>query len=188
MPYTSKLTPEQWAEARRLRAEGAPFDDLAARYGLRKDTIARRARRECWPSLEPPARTAAPRARFRSTALAPPSAAAAAIVCRSLKPRLMNIMDIQAKLTELRMQQQLNNALEGCLEGKPVPGTVEEGDKVFRHVATASKTIEQVTEIDPERASPIRRGALSTTAASASEADAFRREIAERIEKLIPPS
>ena len=97
-------------------------------------------------------------------------------------------MDIQIKLTELRMQQQLKNAHDARDAGKTVPGTLDDGDKVFRHIAAAGKTIEQVTEMTPERASPTRRGALSTTAADASAADAFRREIAERIEKLIPPS
>jgi len=188
MLFTSKLTPEQWAEARHLRAEGASFPDLAARFGLRKETIAGRAHKERWPSLMAPAQALATKAKARRLALPAPASAAPAVVRRSLKPRLMNLMDIQLKLTELRMQQQLKDAQEAYDQGKPVKGTVEEGDKVLRHVAAAGKTIEQVTEIAPERASPTRRGALSTTAANASEADAFRREIAERIEKLIPPS
>lgn len=190
MRFTSKLTPEQWAEARHLRAEGASFQDLGDRFGLCRSTIAQRARKEAWPSLTVPARLPAP-VRAKPRRAAPASAStpvAPRLVRRSLKPRLMNVMDIQIQLTELRMQQQLKNAHDARDAGKTVPGSLEDGDKVFRHVATAGKTIEQLTETAPERASPIRRGALSTAAADASAADAFRREIAERIEKLIPPS
>jgi len=47
--FVSKLSPEQWAEARHLRAEGAPFRDIAQRFDIGASTVANRARREGWP-------------------------------------------------------------------------------------------------------------------------------------------
>ena len=44
MKFVSKLSPEQWAEARCLRAGGATFPQIAARFGLSASTIRARAR------------------------------------------------------------------------------------------------------------------------------------------------
>ncbi len=48
--FKSLLTPEQWAEARRLRGEGATFAAIAKHLGLKKNSVASRAKREGWPS------------------------------------------------------------------------------------------------------------------------------------------
>ena len=65
-------------------------------------------------------------------------------------------------------------------------GEVEEG---MRQLATTMKTIEQATELDPDLHRSADGGAQSSDAATrASEADALHREIAERLEKLVPPS
>src|SRR5688572_22308554 len=48
--FKSLLTPEQWAEARRLRSEGATFAALGKQFGIAVSTISHRARREGWPS------------------------------------------------------------------------------------------------------------------------------------------
>ena len=48
--FTSPLSPEQWAEARRLRAEGATYDAIGKHLGISRTTIATRAYRESWPS------------------------------------------------------------------------------------------------------------------------------------------
>ena len=70
--------------------------------------------------------------------------------------------------------------------------TIPAGDdeKDMRQLATTMKTIEQATELDPDLHRSADGGATiqQTPQARASEADAFRREIAERLEKLIPPS
>ncbi|MBX9589426.1 MAG: hypothetical protein K2X43_08975, partial [Hyphomonadaceae bacterium] len=49
-PFVSKLSPEEWAEARRLRAQGVSFADLAQRFGIHADSMGKRARREGWPT------------------------------------------------------------------------------------------------------------------------------------------
>ena len=46
----SRLTPEQWAEARRLRAAGATFAAIGKEFGVSASTIVNRARSEVWPS------------------------------------------------------------------------------------------------------------------------------------------
>lgn len=47
--YASKLTPEQWAEARRMWDDGEPTADIGAALGVTGSGIAWRARRDGWP-------------------------------------------------------------------------------------------------------------------------------------------
>ena len=60
MTVKSLLTPEQWAEARRLRAEGASLDALAEQFGVAHSTMGRRARKEGWSSPSGSPSTRAP--------------------------------------------------------------------------------------------------------------------------------
>src|SRR5262245_56061575 len=46
--FVSKLSPEQWAECRRLRAEGLTYPELSERFGVSVDGIGQRARKEGW--------------------------------------------------------------------------------------------------------------------------------------------
>ncbi len=50
MPFVSKLSPEQWAEARRLRAAGQSYAAIASSFGIAATTVRERARKEAWPS------------------------------------------------------------------------------------------------------------------------------------------
>ena len=62
-------------------------------------------------------------------------------------------------------------------------------EKDMRQLAATMKTIEQATELDPDLHRDADGGAKSSDAATrASEADARRREIAERLEGLVPPA
>jgi hypothetical protein len=169
--FTTLLSPEQWAEARRLRVEGASYAAVGRQLGVSGDTIAKRAHREGWPAPAG-ARTA------------PKLPADTAAVRRRLMHRLYRVMDLKLELMELRMQKQLKQAKK---KDGDIPATDDEKD--MRPLATVMKTIEQATELDPDLDRAAGGGARgSDSQARASEADAFRREIAERIEKLIPPS
>jgi hypothetical protein len=187
MLFATKLTPEQWAEARRLREGGATLAAVAGRFGVGPGAIGARARKEGWAS--PPAtraRATAVRPVRKSKALALSPAAAG--VRRRLILRVYNIMDLKLELMELRMHQRVKQARAAALStDEPIPTGDDAGEQ--RQLDTYIKTIEQTTELDPDRVRYIDGGAATADAeARASEADAFRREIAQRIEKLIPPS
>lgn len=177
--FTSPLTPEQWAEARRLRAEGATFAAIGRLFAVTADSVAKRARREDWPApAKPTGRTR------RRPGASPLTAADAADIRRSLARRLLAVMDLNLELMELRMHKQLQQARKS--DGAVPPGDT---DKEMRQLAATMKSIEQMTELDPDRHRDADGGGKSGDAAArASETDALRREIAERIEKLIPPA
>lgn len=171
--FKSPLTPEQWAEARRLRAAGATFAAIGKQLAVTAASVARRAQREGWPSPRPTRRSSTPL-----------PAADSADIRRSLARRLFTVMDLNLELMELRMHKQLKQARE-------TDGDIPAGDaeKDMRQLAATMKNIEQATELDPDPQRAADGGAKSSDAvARASEADALRREIAERIEKLIPPA
>ncbi len=111
MQFTSKLSPEQWAEARRMRADGALYAEIAERLGMSIHTIGHRARQEGWPSpTRPPSRAA--RAR--------PASPATASVRSRLAQRLYRVIEFKIKLMELRMIKQLQ-AHENDPDGAPPP-------------------------------------------------------------------
>lgn len=176
--FTSLLSPEQWAEARRLRSEGATFAAIGKQFAVRGETIATRARRDGWPS---PAGSSTQATR-KSKA---PLPADTADIRRGLARRVYRVMDLNLELMELRMQKQLKQAKKQK-DGDSPAGDVE---KDMRQLATTMKTIEQATELDPDLHRAADGGAKSSDAETrASEADAQRREIAERLEGLVPPA
>ena len=190
--YLSKLSPEQWAEARRLYAAGQSNAAIGARFGIAGETVRRRARREAWlapPTTELPRASAGIRARG-----ARPSAATAAIRAE-LARRLLSVIAVQIRMKELYMMKQLE-AYQKNDAGIEPPVTPTDQHADF---AALIESIKQVTEIDsvPPAIADGRRTAnpeltrLSSDIdpdglAVASEKDAFRREIAERLEKLFP--
>ena len=176
--FKSLLTPEQWAEVRRLRAEGASFVALGKQFGVSGKTIGHRARQESWPS--PPGSPAQTGSKSKSQLPAD-----TANIRRGLARRVYRVMDLNLSLMELRMQKQLKQAKKQK-DGDMPAGDVE---KDMRQLATTMKTIEQATELDPDLHRAADGGAKSSDAATrASEADALRRDIAERLKNLIPPA
>jgi len=172
--FKSPLSPEQWAEARRLRSEGATFTSIAKHLGLKKNSVASRAKREGWPSPT--------QANSKTKATLPEDTAN---VRRGLARRVYRVMDLNLSLMELRMEKQLKQAKKQR-DGDMPAGDVE---KDMRQLAATMKTIEQATELDPDLHRAADGGAKSSDAATrASEADARRREIAERLEGLVPPA
>jgi hypothetical protein len=197
MPFKPKYTDEQWAEARRLRGEGFTYPRIAERLGfLRVATVARRAQAEGWSA----AATAAASAPARSAAVRRPGAAspAATLAVRALALRLFGFVDLELRTLELRMKKKLEDYAKS--PGGELPMVTPEEREAFANVID---NIKQVTEIasEPAIAADGRRKsatldheltALSdeldnAALAAASEKDILRREIADKLEKLVPP-
>jgi hypothetical protein len=176
------LAPEQWVEARRLRAEGLSFAAIAKQVGAGVSTIRHRAAREEWPA---PRRTAQ-----QATHRPPPAPLPAdtAEVRSALVHRLYAVMDLSLQMTELRVQHQLKTARkQATLKNGELPSNVREED--MRQIINTIGNLEQAKELHPDLDRSADGGARPAgTPAGASEADAFRREIAERLEKLVPPA
>jgi hypothetical protein len=194
--FTPKYTPEQWAEARRLRAEGLTFREIAERVGFRHpNLLAARAKREGWPAgrdAASPAANAAP----RKTPGRRPSPATADIR-RALAQRLYRLIDLNIRKMEMRMQKELEEHKHAPPGAEP-PVVTHEDRESF---AAIIESINQVTEMASEPASAAEGGrkfavnpeltALSDDIdaaglAAASEKDQYRRELAEHLGKMFP--
>jgi hypothetical protein len=200
MQFTSKLSPEQWAEARRLRADGATFAAIGRQFGVLATTIGGRANKEQWPA---PVRAAAKR---RTRTRPGPASAPATGIRTRLALRLYRVIECRIELMELRMIRQLQAHTQSDVPGGdgtvPPPAAKEERESF----AALIESINKVTEIasEPAPAADGKRRAASRTAspelaalsddidpdglAAASEKDALRRDIAERLAKIFPPS
>lgn len=188
----SKLSPEQWAEARRLRAAGETCAAIARRFGLTPGTVVRRARKEGWPGPGGASSPAASGAKARR-----PSPATADIHAEVAR-RLFGVIAVRTRMMELSMQKRLDARKKNDAGSEPPIVTREERDDF----AALIQDIKQVLEISPEPAAAAdgrtrtanpELAALSDDIdphglAVASKKDAHARAIAERLEKLLPPS
>ena len=102
--FVSKLSAEQWADARRLRAEGANFTAIGKAFNVTRDAISKCAKREGW---DVPAATGAPGARAKPAAPLPNDILQAR---RSLSRRILRILDLDLMIMEQRMQKRLKAA------------------------------------------------------------------------------
>jgi hypothetical protein len=175
--FVSKLSTEQWAEARRLYGRGATFTAIATQFDITRGAVAKRARREGWAAL-----LNGPAGEAGSTGTAPAQDDFRQ-ARQTLRRRIFRILDLDLKIMELRMQKRLSDAETGAApEGM--------SDDELKRLGTFKKTIQDHTEFSPdtEPSAGAAGRASATGRAAASEADIFRREIAERIAKLIPPA
>ena len=197
--FTPKYTPEQWAEARRLRAEGLGFSVIAKRLGFSHPTsVSTRARKEGWPSG--PDGAAANNATPLKTPGRRPSPATADLR-RALAPRLYRLVDLNIRKLEMRMQKELEEHKHAPPGAQP-PAVTHEDRESF---AAIIEQINQVTEMASEPASAAEGGRKFAAAvnpeltalsddidaaglAAASEKDQFRRELAEHLGKMFPKS
>ena len=169
-----RLTPSQWEEARQLRKRlGLSLREIAARFGVHPSTVQHRAAAEGW-SLP-----SAAKGKGRDGARSPRSV----VGRRQLIQRLYKAMDTKLRLMERRMEAQMAN----LDEGKDLTSADHERDT--RMFGAMIKNIEQVKEMqaDLDRVA----GGQPATAADAelfAEAERFRREIAERLARFIPPA
>jgi hypothetical protein len=172
------LTPEQWAQARRLRDGGATFAAIAREIGAHESTIASRARLEGWPR---PAGSlpAAPRGTgaFQRTE-------SIADIRHSVLTRYYRVMNLNLELMELHMKKQVKDAKKRGAN----PASIDP-DKNMRPMTAVTKSLSQAKELDADLDRAAGGGPTSSNPGpAASEEEAFRREIAERLEKLIPPA
>jgi hypothetical protein len=191
--FTSKLSPEQWAEARRMCADGTSRAEIGRHFGVTAGTIATHARKEGWPS---PAGRAATSRRPKATPVSPGTAG----IRSRLAQRLYRVIECRIIMMEMRMQKQLE--AHGRDPDGPVPPahTKDERDSF----AALIDSINQVTEMasEPAPAADGRRTTASRTTnpeltalsgdidpdglAVASEKDQFRRELAEHLGRMFP--
>jgi hypothetical protein len=195
--FISKLSPEQWAEARCMRADGAGYEAIGDRFGVRARTVSTRSRREGWPV---PAGVA-PRRPARARPGPPPSPGTTGIRSR-LAERLYRVIECRIRMMELRMIKQLQ-AQENDPDASvpPAPGK-DERENFAALIDSISKVTEMASESAPA-ANGRRRTATATGAinpeltalsrdidpdglAVASKKDDFRRELAEHLGKMFP--
>jgi hypothetical protein len=194
MHFVSKLSPAQWAEARRMRADGASYVGIGHHFGLHAASIGKRAKREGWAS---PASDATKRqARAGPASLSPGTAGIRA----RLAERLYRVIEFRIRMMELRMIKQLQ-AHESDSDAAVPPAPTKDERDAF---AALIDSINQVTEMASEPA-PAADGRRRTATgpinpeltalsddidpdglAIASEKDQFRRELAEHLGKMFP--
>jgi hypothetical protein len=169
-----QLTQKQWAEARRLReADGIAITEIAARHGVHRETVRRHAEADGWAAQRANARL--PRsALLRSNSV---------VGRRQLIKRLYKAMDTKLRLMERRMEAQMTN----LDKGSDLPSADHERDT--RAFGTIIKNIAQVKEMQADL-DRVTRGqpANAADAELFAEAERFRREIAERLARIIPPA
>jgi len=198
--FVSKLSPELWAEARRMRDGGASYAAIGRHLGTPASTICNRARREGWPTPvgKAPKRPDGRDARARPGRVSPGTAG----IRSRLAERLYRVIEFRIRMMELRMIKQLQ-AQESDPDGAVPPAPAKDERESF---AALIDSINQVTEMasepapaaDGRRRTASRAVNLELTAlsddidpdglAAASEKDALRREIAERLAKIFPAS
>jgi len=194
MTFVSKLSPEQWAECRRLRAEGATYLELSARFGIGATTIAKRARNEGWVKPGEPTQDVG---RGRHVKARRPSPATADTRQR-LAQRLYSVIEYSIRMKELSMQQKLDSFRKDP-SAEPPAFTKEDSDSLASLIAS----INQVTEMASEPASAANGGRKSAinpelTAlsdeidpaglAAASEKDESTARLAEQLAKAVGPA
>ena len=187
--FVSKLTPEQWAEVRRLRDGGATLADLSRRFGVTPGGIRDHARRHRWAGAPTPAADGS--GRFRQAF----KFAATLQARRALTRRAFRICELELSIMEKRMKKRLEQASAEQGSGEPQPADAADHTETDR-IQAIFKTIDDMTELeagtDPTAGgrgkSESGGNAGSGADSESSEVDAFRREIAERLERLLPPA
>jgi hypothetical protein len=194
MPAPTKLSPEQWAEARRLRADGTPWIAIGAQLGLHETSLRKRAQREGWSTPEEARGAPADKPRR----IASPGTAG---VRSRLAQRLYKVIECRIRMMELRMTRQLK-AHEGDPDAEPPAASKDESDSFAALIDSINKVTEMASEPAPaagggrKSAAGAAAGAINPelTALSddidpdglaiASEKDQYRRELAEHLGKM----
>ena len=168
------LTPEQWAQARHLRDGGATFAAIAREIGAhefhhRQPRPPARLAQACWL----PARRSARHGAFHRTE-------SIADIRRSVLTRYYRVMNLNLELMELHMKKQVKDAKKRGADLASI-----DPDKHMRPMTAVTKSLSQAKELDSDLDRAAGGGPTSSNPDSAaSEEEAFRREIAERLEKL----
>jgi hypothetical protein len=194
--FISKLSHEQWAEARRMRTEGAAFAHIGRQLGIAAAAISRRAHREGWP---PPARAASKKSAHVRPG--PPLPGTAGIRSR-LAERLYRVIECRIRMMELRMIKQLQAQESDPDAGVPPAPAKDERENFAALIDSINKVTEMASEPAPaahgrrRTATAAGAGNPELTALSddiepdglaiASEKDQYRRELAEHLARMFP--
>ncbi|MEO8650995.1 MAG: hypothetical protein ABI391_01755 [Hyphomicrobiaceae bacterium] len=196
-----------WSEIRRLYLEGEPaIARIAERHGVSAQRISRRAQRERWPPRhrndpaskprdKPAAKSAAnpasaptnaapsPRTRSKRPAAATGSTARSLKARRALVRRLYTAIDTKLQQMERRMAHDMATE-EGSSET-----TAADHERDTRAIGALIANLSRVTEIeaDLERI-PGTAAAQHAEHQLADEAERFRRDVAERLARLVRPA
>lgn len=196
MTFVSKLTPEQWAECRRLRAEGETFASLGRRFGLRPSAVAKRAAKEKWDAK--PGRRGAPAGKLTVGSIRPRQSSPGTIDTRHrLARHLYGYLEIRIAMMERHMRKTADAAKND--PDAPQPTYPKQEQETF---SALIHSINQVTEMASEPASAANGGrkfinpeltALSDeldadALAEASEKDRRTAQLAEQLAKSVRPA
>lgn len=210
------LDPAQWEEVRRRVRQGETVSELARGYGVHPSTVHRRlaampaaksksakpksaakplpqnasATKRKVPADSKPERLGVGSA--KASARRPP---AAIKVRRQLIGRLYRAIDTKLKLMERRMNNEIHalDALSGNSAGpadESVTLTAADHERETRAFGALVKTINSVRQMQAELEHLANADTPSTSAADArlaADADRYRRDIAERLAKFVPP-
>lgn len=190
------LTPDQWQELHRRARRGEAVPDLAVAFGVHRRTVERRlqtiskaksgpAKRPAAKAKAAPAKSPGPPALKRASSKAPTLAAR-----RKLLNRLYQAIDTKLKLMERRMHSEIT-ALEASAPGVPADTaglSPADHERETRAFGALVKTINSVKDMQAEL-DRIATGTADTAADARLNADAdrYRREIAERLARFVPP-
>lgn len=200
------LEPAAWVDILRRIADGASVPETAKAFGVHASTVRKRlkssatkrtskqsdrktktrgASRAAGPKLtDEPDPDPAPVPRKSSR----PRGSASLVVRRQLISRLYRAIDTKLKLMERRMHSEIT-ALDA---GNPEEGgnlTAADHERETRAFGALVKTINSVRQMQAElddlaNANP---NATAADARLAADADRYRRDIAQRLAKFIPP-
>jgi hypothetical protein len=181
-----RSTPVDWHQIRRLYVDGdEPVAAIARQFGLAPKRIYDHARKCSWPRRSQ--RTDRPIPQASADGEAEPEAPAPSLPSgiaarRALVRRLYRAIDTKLKVMELRMEKEL-------VPSRKVKSSSADHERDTRAIATLIKTLESVTELEvgldrPTDGSPSANHNTPDARALADEADRFRRELAERLQRL----
>lgn len=210
------LDPAQWEEVRRRVRQGAAIAEVARAYGVHPSTVHRRlaavpttkpkaarskvaatplAQKTPAVTGKLPAKPKSKRALVgsgKTPARRPP---AAIKVRRQLIGRLYRAIDTKLKLMERRMTNEIHalDALSGNSAGpaeESMTLTAADHERETRAFGALVKTINSVRQMQAELEHLANADTPNTSAADArlaADADRYRRDIAERLAKFVPP-
>jgi transposase-like protein len=206
------LDPTQWDEACRRRQAGESIAALARAFGISASTLGKAFaahRIAPKPAKAAPARKAGKAAAAKSKTTpsktrAPPARApripAASVVRRQLIGRLYRAIDTKLKLMERRMNSEIDHLDAAASSAVPADdGGANAGrssadhERETRAFGALVKTINSVrqmqAEIDTIANAPAAANAKPSAADArlAADAERYRRDIAERLAKFVPP-
>ena len=167
-----RLTDEAWADIARAYAAGEEtVTGIAARHGIDKNAIYRRARSEGWPRRKAAAGLKSDSARRVANASAAGSAPRnpGERTRAALVQRLLKALDAKLKHLETSMKS-----------GKAV--SAADSERQTRQLNHLIRSFEKVTELARDRDTASGAAAPSV---SAADAERMRAQIAERLDRLV---